>query len=52
LVCDGAINAILSWLLQGFNRGFDGLTAVYAWTIAVALRWSALVLLSILVWSV
>ena len=39
------INVILSWLLQGFNRGFDVLTTVYAWTIGLALRWNALVLL-------
>ncbi len=41
----GAVNAILGGLLRGFNRGFDGLTTVYAWTIGLALRWSALVLL-------
>ena len=39
------MNAILGWLLQGFNRAFDGLTTFYAWTIGLALRWSALVLL-------
>ena len=39
------INSILSWLLRGFNRAFDGLTALYAWIIGLALRWSALVLL-------
>ena len=39
------MNAILGWLLRGFNRGFDGLTTFYAWTIGLALRWSALVLL-------
>ena len=39
------INAFLSWLLQGFNRGFDGLTTLYAWTIRLALRGAALVLL-------
>ena len=39
------INAILGWLLRGFNRAFDGLTALYAWTIGLALRGSALVLL-------
>jgi multidrug efflux pump len=41
----GRIDAILSWILQGFNRAFDGLTTFYAWTIGLALRWSALVLL-------
>ena len=30
------VNAILSWLLGGFNRGFDGLTAIYAWVIGLA----------------
>ena len=39
------VNAILGWLLRGFNRAFDGLTTFYAWTIGLALRWSALVLL-------
>ncbi len=39
------INVILGWLLRGFNSAFDLLTAVYAWTIGLALRWSALVLL-------
>ncbi len=39
------MNAILGWLLRGFNRAFDGLTTFYAWTIRLALRWSALVLL-------
>jgi multidrug efflux pump len=38
-------NAILGWLLHGFNRAFDGLTTLYAWIIGQALRWSALVLL-------
>ncbi|HEV3085146.1 MAG TPA: efflux RND transporter permease subunit, partial [Gemmataceae bacterium] len=38
------MNAILGWLLRGFNRAFDGLTTFYAWTIGLALRWSALVL--------
>src|ERR1019366_967371 len=39
------MNAILGLLLQGFNRAFDVLTTFYAWTIGLALRWSALVLL-------
>jgi multidrug efflux pump len=38
-------NAILGWLLQAFNRAFDRLSTFYAWTIGLALRWSALVLL-------
>ena len=33
------MNAILGWLLRGFNRAFDGLTTLYAWTIGLALRW-------------
>jgi multidrug efflux pump len=39
------MNAILGWLLRGFNRAFDGLTALYAWTIGLALRLRTLVLL-------
>ena len=39
------MNAILGWLLRGFNRAFEGLTTFYAWTIGLALRGSALVLL-------
>src|SRR5262249_2520372 len=39
------LNAILGWLLRGFNRAFDGMTTLYAWTIRLALRWSAAVLL-------
>jgi multidrug efflux pump len=42
------LNRILGWLLQGFNRALDGATAFYAWTIGLALRWSALVLLAYL----
>jgi multidrug efflux pump len=44
----GPINAILGLLLRGFNRAFDGLTTLYAWTIGLALRWSALFLLAYL----
>jgi multidrug efflux pump len=39
----GPVNAFMSWLLRGFNRGFDALTAFYAWTIRWALRGSAIV---------
>jgi multidrug efflux pump len=39
------LNASLGWLLRGFNRAFDWLTTVYGYTIALALRGSALVLL-------
>jgi multidrug efflux pump len=39
------LNAILGWLLRGFNHAFDGLTTFYAWTIRLALRVSPLVLL-------
>jgi multidrug efflux pump len=42
------INAILGWLLHAFNRAFDLLTAVYAWTIRLALRLSVLVMLGYL----
>ncbi len=41
----GPMNSILSLLLQGFNHGFDGMTRFYGWTIGLALRGSALVLL-------
>jgi multidrug efflux pump len=39
------LNLLLGWLLHGFNRAFDGLTSVYAWSIRLALRGSALVML-------
>ncbi len=39
------LNAVLAWLLRGFNGAFDALTAAYAWTIGLALRLSALVML-------
>jgi multidrug efflux pump len=39
------MNAILGWLLRGFNRAFDGMTRLYAWVIRLALRGSALVML-------
>ncbi len=39
------VNAVLGWLLRGFNRAFEGFTTFYAWAIRLALRWSALVLL-------
>ncbi len=32
------INAILGWLFKWFNRGFDALTAGYAWVIGRSLR--------------
>jgi multidrug efflux pump len=38
------VNAILGRLLHGFNRAFDALTALYAWSIGLALRASALVM--------
>jgi multidrug efflux pump len=40
------VNAVLGWLFRGFNRGFDGLTAVYGRTIGWALHLSVLVLLA------
>ena len=40
-----SINTVLSWLLRGFNRAFDAATALYAWTIRLALRASVLVML-------
>ncbi len=38
------INAVLGWLFRGFNRLFDGLTAVYGWTVGRMLRLSLVVL--------
>jgi multidrug efflux pump len=39
------LNVLLGWLLHGFNRAFDVLTTIYAWTIRVALRLNVLVML-------
>jgi multidrug efflux pump len=40
----GPVNAVLGWLFRGFNRFFDGITAVYGWTVGKLLRISAIVL--------
>ena len=40
------MNAVLGWLFRGFNRGFDGMTTVYAWTIGKSLHYSPAVLLA------
>ncbi len=42
----GRVNAVLGWLFRGFNRLFDGVTAVYGWIVGKALRFSAVVLLA------
>ena len=39
------VNAVLGWFFRGFNRGFDGMTAGYGWTVGKALRFSVVVLL-------
>ena len=39
------VNAVLGWIFRSFNRFFDGMTAVYGWSIGKALRLSALVLI-------
>ncbi len=41
----GPVNAVLGWLFRGFNKLFDGVTAVYGWMVGKALRLSAVVLL-------
>ena len=46
------MNAVLGWLLRGFNRAFDGLTTFYGWTIGLALRGAPWCCWSTLVWSV
>ncbi|MFL5340394.1 MAG: efflux RND transporter permease subunit [Gemmataceae bacterium] len=38
------VNAVLGWLFRGFNRLFDGLTAVYAWIVGKMLRFYVVVL--------
>jgi multidrug efflux pump len=38
------VNAVLGWVFRGFNRIFDGITAVYGWTIGKLLRVSVIVL--------
>ncbi|HTU90379.1 MAG TPA: efflux RND transporter permease subunit [Gemmataceae bacterium] len=40
------VNAVLGWLFRGFNRLFDGITAIYGWTVGRMLRLSAVVLLA------
>jgi multidrug efflux pump len=40
------VNAVLGWLFRGFNRGFDGLTAVYGRIIGWALHLCLIVLLA------
>jgi multidrug efflux pump len=42
----GPVNALLAWLFRGFNRFFDGLTAVYGWIVGKLLRLSLVVLLA------
>ena len=39
------VNALLAWFFQGFNRGFDWLTAAYDRSIRLMLRFSPAVLL-------
>jgi multidrug efflux pump len=38
------VNAVLGWFFRGFNRVFDGVTAVYGWTVGRMLRLSVVVL--------
>ena len=40
------VNAVLGAFFRGFNRVFDGLTAIYGWTIGYGLRLSVIVLLA------
>jgi multidrug efflux pump len=40
------VNFVLGGLLRAFNRLFDGMTAVYGWTVARMLRLSAIVLIA------
>jgi multidrug efflux pump len=39
------VNALLGWFFRLFNRVFDGITAVYGWTVGKLLRVSVVVLL-------
>ena len=41
----GPLTPSLGWLFRGFNRGFDGVTSAYGWTVGKMLRISAVVLL-------
>jgi multidrug efflux pump len=38
------VNAVLGGLFRAFNRLFDGMTAIYGWTVARMLRFSVVVL--------
>jgi multidrug efflux pump len=38
------VNTLLGWIFWGFNRLFDGVTAVYGWTVGKLLRLSVIVL--------
>jgi multidrug efflux pump len=38
------VNEALGWLFHGFNRGFDGLTSGYGWTVGKLLRVNVAVL--------
>ena len=40
------VNVALGWCFRQFNRGFDWMTAGYAWTIGKAMRFSAVMLLA------
>jgi multidrug efflux pump subunit AcrB len=40
------VNAVLGWFFRGFNRLFDGVTAVYGWMVGKVLRLSVVVLLA------
>ena len=40
------VNAALGWIFRGFNRGFDGLTSGYGWTVGKLLRTNIAVLLA------
>ncbi len=39
------VNAVLSWLFRGFNKGFDAVTHVYGWFVGKLLHLSLVVLL-------
>jgi multidrug efflux pump len=39
------VNAVLGWIFRGFNRLFDGVTALYGWAVGRMLRLSVIVLL-------
>jgi multidrug efflux pump len=40
------VNFVLGWVFRAFNRLFDGMTAVYGWTVSRMLRLSAIVLIA------